>query len=1057
MRIRVSLLRLVLLAFGVVSGLTAGFAQDGIHFRHLTVKDGLSQGTVITIFQDNQGFMWFGTQDGLNRYDGYSFRVFKHDPSDSTTVNDNFIVLIAEDTAGSLWVGTREHPELLSRFDAATESFTHWGTDSVSKKGWRISAARSEYVDPYGFRWSGTLGKGLARVDERTGQSTMFQNDPSNPRSLSENRVYSVVGDRTGVIWVGTRNGLDRFEPKTESFVHYRNDPSDPKSLSDNFVWPILEDRSGQLWVGTFRGGLNRYDRETGTFVHFRHEDTNPRSLAGDQLYALYQDRSGVIWVGLGDQGVDRFHPELGPFAHLYHDPSNAAGLVDDIILAAHVGPSGDTWIGTNAGLDRWDRKSGQFIHYRPEPSNPWSLGDASVLSLLEDREGFLWVGTSNGLDRYDRRTGRFTHFRHDPKNPRSLTENRIYALAEDRSGDIWIGTYAGGLNRYEKKTGTFHAYVHSDSIPASLGGPGVWALLVDHEGILWVGTYGGGLDRFDSKTGTFRHFKHQDGDTTSLSDDLVITLCEDRSGVLWVGTAGGLNRFDRTTETFRCFREREGLSNDFVLGILEDNDGRLWISTNKGLSRLDTKTNVFRTYNYEDGLQSDEFSQGAYGKDSKTGEMFFGGPNGLTVFHPADVRDNPYVPPVRFSSFTRYNSDDEEGRPIEEKGISARPEITISYKDNIAYFEFAALSYYNNFKNRYAYKLEGFNDNWIQLGTERRATFTNLDGGEYLLRVRGSNNDGVWNEEGATLKLIVRPPWWKTTWAYTGYGVLIIAFLYGARRFEINQREQKAKMREAQLHAKAIEAEKKVLQAENERKSKELEDARRLQLSMLPTQVPQLPGYEIAVFMKTATEVGGDYYDFSLSNDGTLDVAFGDATGHGMQAGTVVTLMKGLFLLEAARTDIQTFFGNCTRAIKETKLGRMLMAFSLVRIRGNSVSLSTAGMPPVYLHRMQNGSIEEILLKGMPLGAMKNFPYSLHETILGAGDTLLLLTDGLPEQKNPREEMFDYTRVQGVFASVIGREPKEIIEELVKAGETWMDGVAQDDDITLMVIRKTA
>ncbi len=491
------------------------------------------------------------------------------------------------------------------------------------------------------------------------------------------------------------------------------------------------------------------------------------------------------------------------------------------------------------------------------------------------------------------------------------------------------------------------------------------------------------------------------------------------------------------------------------VLGILEDDDGNLWLSTSKGISRFDPKAETFRTFDYNDGLQGNDFNQNSFAKDPRSGEMYFGGATGFNVFHPSRVKNNSYVPPVVFSSFTRYNTDDEEGRPIEEKGTSARTAITLSYKDNVAIFEFAALSFYNNFKNRYAYKLEGYNDNWIHLGTERKAAFTNLDAGEYTLRVRGSNNDAVWNESGASLRLIVTPPWWKTQWAYAAYVVLAIGLLYGLRRFEINRREQKARVRESELRTKAVEAEKRALEAENERKTKELEDARRLQLSMLPREVPQLPGYEIAVFMKTATEVGGDYYDFHVSRDGVLNVAFGDATGHGMQAGTIVTLMKGLFLSEASRFDIQTFFNHCSRAIKEIRLGRLFMAFTLLRVEGNSVSLSTAGMPPIYLFRKKDGSVEEILLKGMPLGAMKQFPYALHNVEMGPGDTLLLLTDGLPEQKNAREEMFDYSRVHDAFGSVGSETPDDIIAHLSSTVESWMDGVVQEDDITMVVIKK--
>ena len=347
------------------------------------------------------------------------------------------------------------------------------------------------------------------------------------------------------------------------------------------------------------------------------------------------------------------------------------------------------------------------------------------------------------------------------------------------------------------------------------------------------------------------------------------------------------------------------------------------------------------------------------------------------------------------------------------------------------------------------------FSDNWIQLGSNRRATFTNLDGGDYTLRVRGSNNDGIWNEQGAALRITVTPPWWKTRWAYGTYALILLCGLYGLRRFEINRQTQKAQVRESELRAKAAESEKRALEAENARQTKELDDARRLQLSLLPREVPVGPDYEIAVFMKTATEVGGDYYDFSTAPDSALNIAIGDATGHGMQAGTIVTLMKGLFVSDASRFGIQAFFDHCSRAIKDIRLGRLFMAFTLMRLNGNRLSLSSAGMPPVYLYRHNDGSVEEILLKGMPLGAMKNFPYVLHEADLHQGDAILLLTDGLPEQKDAAGEMFDYARVQSAFAGVGAKNAQDILSSLVDDANDWLKGRAPDDDITMLVIKK--
>ena len=1040
----------VLLFLGLNSGARA---QTKLLFEHLTVKQGLSQGSVMCMLQDRRGFMWFGTQDGLNRFDGYDFRIFRHDPANANSISDNFIALIAEDRNGTMWIGTLGQPGFLNRFDLATQTFTKVRRDSVDLRDAGISETKSTYETSAGVKWHGETGGGVSRLDLKTGARKTFKRDPANPRSLLDDNVFSVYGDRTGTIWIGTKEGLERFEPATETFVHYRHDPANPYSLSDNWVWPIFEDQSGVMWVGTFGGGLNRFDRATGRFTRYKNNQADPRSLSDNRLYSIYQDRSGLIWVGTADHGVDRFKPDGGAFEHIVRDVNNPKGLIDNGINGMYVDRSGVVWIGTNNGLEQFDRSTGAFTHFQHQASNPKSIADNRVQSITEDQAGNIWIGFfSSGLDRFDKRTREFTHFKSDKSNHGGLSDNSVYSLLEDRSGTLWAGTYRGGLNRYDRKTGMFTTYAHQDSISGSLGARGVFALCEDREGYLWIGTLGGGLDRLDPRTGLFTHFRNDPASGESISDNIVTCIYESRGGVLWIGTTGGLNRLHRETGTFRWYKEKDGLSNDVVLGIVEDGKGNLWLSTNKGISRFDPQEGTFRNYDYRDGLQGDEFNQSAYARSPLTGEMYFGGSNGFNIFQPASMKDNQYAPPVAITSFTRY-SPDEKGDPIVDRFAETKEGITLSYKDNVANFEFASMNFLNPSKNQLAYRLEGFSNNWVQLGTDRKATLF-LDVGDYLLRVKGSNNDGLWNEEGTTLRIEVTPPWWRSRWAYSGYALLAIGILYGLRRFELNRREQKTRMRESELRAKAMEAEKRALVAENERQTKELEDARRLQLSLLPKDVPKLPSYDISVFMKTATEVGGDYYDFNVGPEDTLDIAFGDATGHGMQAGTIVTLMKGLFVSDASRFDIPTFFNHCSKAIKDIRLGRLFMAFTLVRLRGNSLYLSSAGMPPVFIFRKRDGSIEEVLLKGMPLGAMKNFPYLLHEASLERGDTLLLMTDGLPEQKNAAEEMFDYERVQKAFAEVATRTPDEIIDHLAQAGEAWMGGAVQDDDVTLMVVR---
>jgi serine phosphatase RsbU (regulator of sigma subunit)/streptogramin lyase len=798
------------------------------------------------------------------------------------------------------------------------------------------------------------------------------------------------------------------FDPKSNKFSNYKNDPNDPTSINDNFV------------------------------------------------FSIYEDRSGLIWVGTNLSGINYFNPSLQALEHYTHDPGNKNSLSDDIVLSMLVDKNGYYWIGTRTGgLNKFDYDKKKFTFYNNNPSNANSIISNSIQSLLEDRSGNIWIGTfSSGLDVLNPQSGAFTHYTNNPSNPNSLSDNRVYSLVEDRAGNIWIGTYGGGLNKLDKAIGKFLRYQFNENDPASISSNATWSLELDDEGNLWIGTFGGGVNVLNLNNQKFTYYKNNPDDSASIADDNIIRIYKDRKGNIWIGTTKGLSRYSKENKSFKNYDEKDGLANNFIYGILEDEEGNLWISTNNGISKFNPGKETFKNYYVQDGLQGNEFNQNAFAKDYKTGRLLFGGPNGFNVFNPDDVKENSYIPPVVYTNYIRYNSDDEEGKPIFEKGISDRDSILLTYKDNIVTLQFAALSYYNNSQNRYRYKLEGFNDNWIQLGNNNTVTFTNLSPGDYNLIVTGSNNDGLWNGEGRTLFIEVTPPWWRTNIAYAIYAITFFSLLYGVRRVEINRREQKTKLRENELRLKATEAEKRAIQIENDRKTKELEEARELQLSMLPKELPQLPNLEIAAFMRTATEVGGDYYDFIVEENGVLNVAFGDATGHGLQAGTMVTLMKGFFTSDSSKLGLKEFMSHCTRVIKDIKLGRILMSFSYLKLDGYKLHITSGGMPPVYYYSKKNNRIEEITIQGMPLGAMRNASYNIVEKELNSGDTVLLLTDGLPEQMNSNQVMFDYSRVQKCFSEIVGNPPDEIINTFVKKADEWMNGAVQADDMTFVVIR---
>jgi ligand-binding sensor domain-containing protein/serine phosphatase RsbU (regulator of sigma subunit) len=1020
-------------------------AQNRINFNHLNVKNGLSQSSVTVIFQDKKGFMWFGTQDGLNRYDGYNFKIFRNNPLDTTTLSENFIFSIYEDKQGVLYIETQSG--IFHKYHPRSESFDRVHKDSINLSGSLFSTVGALFEDHGNIRWTGGLGKatGLTRLDTKTGRSIEYKHNPNDPSSLSDDKVYSVYRDKSGRLWVATMNGLDLLNEKTGTFTHYRNNPKDPMSIPDNWVWPIFEDSRGHLWIGTVRGGLALFDPKGGTFISYRNQPTDPGSINDNFIFSIYEDRSGVIWVGTNTGGVSYFHPAAQAFEQYVHDPQNNS-LSDNNVISMFADSKGIYWIGTrNGGLNKFDYNKKSFKNY---PYN-------AIQVIIEDRSGLLWLGTfSSGLAVFNPVTESIKYYTNNPSDSLSISDNRIYSLLEDSDGFIWIGTYGGGLNKLNPATGQVTRFQHNENVSSSISSNSVWSIVEDKSGKLWIGTFGGGINVFDKNLNRFKSFRNDPDDTSSVGDNNIVRVFIDSGDNIWFGTTRGLSRFNKRSNNFKNYRVEDGLANDFVFAILEDSKGYLWLSTNNGLSRFNPENQKFKNYFEHDGLQGNEFNQNAFAKDFRTGRLMFGGPAGLNIFHPDNLIENTYSPPVVLTGYLRFNTDDEEGKPIYEKGISERDSILLTYKDNIITLQFAALSYYNNFANQYRYKLEGFNENWIQLGNNHNVTFTNLSPGEYTLKVAGSNNDGIWNTEGVSLAIEVLPPWWRTRIAYTVYGIMFISVLYGLRKFELDRREQKAQIRETELRMKATEAEKRVIEAENERKTKELEEARQLQLSMLPKELPQLHNLEIAAFMRTATEVGGDYYDFICQQNGVLNIAFGDATGHGLQAGTMVTLMKGFFTSDAAKLELQDFMNHCSNMIKEIKLGRILMSFSFMRIDNDKLSVTSGGMPPIYYFDKEQMQTEEILIQGMPLGAMRKYNYKRIDKKIKSGDTILLLTDGLPEQMNNSEEMYNYTRVKERFNELALLSPAEIIDELVKTGDEWMQDAIQSDDITMVVIK---
>jgi signal transduction histidine kinase/ligand-binding sensor domain-containing protein/class 3 adenylate cyclase len=846
--------------------------RNKIKFEHISIEQGLSQSSVKCILQDNQGLIWFGTEDGLNKYDGYRFTIYKSNPDNHHSLSDNHIFSIYEDKSRILWIGTfdglnkfdrkkeqftqyKHNSENLhslshnyvrsiyedksgslwigtyggglnklipSENDGSPPSFTHYTHDSDKPFSLSNNNILSIYENKSGFLWIGTDGGGLNKFDCEKEQFTHYMHDSNNPFSLSNSNILSIYEDKSGVLWIGTKGGLNKLDREKQQFSHYQHDPNIPFSLSHNYVLSIYEDQSGSLWIGTNGRGLNKFKREKNQFIHYKHDSDDPLSLSNNYIRSIYEDKSGLLWIGTKG-GLNKLDREKQQFSHYQHDPNNHFSLSNSYIFSIYEDKSGSLWIGTyGGGLNKLvpsenDRSPPTFKHYKHDSNIPFSLSHNYVLSIYEDKSGSLWIGTQRGLNKFDREKEQFTHYKHDPDNPFSLSHNPVLSIYEDKSGFLWIGTN-GGLNKFDREKEQFTHYKHDPDNPFSLSHNYVLSIYEDKFNVLWIGTNGGGLNKLvpsenDGSPPIFKHYKHDSNIPVSLSHNYVLSIYEDQAGSLWIGTQRGLNKFDREKEQFTHYGEKDGLANNVVYAVLEDAHKNLWLSTNNGLSKFNPMDESFKNYDVKNGLQSNEFNQGAYFK-SKSGELFFGGINGFNIFHPDSIKDNPHIPPVVFTDFQIFNEsvnirkdDDAENRHDYSlaKHISVTEKIELSYRESVFSFEFAALDYRLPEKNKYAYKMEGFDKNWINTNADRRfATYTNLDPGNYIFRVKGSNNDGVWNKEGTSIALSITPPPWKTWWAYGFYIIALISSIVGYIQYR------------TKTHRKEIEQQRKKLEQEH-------------------------------------------------------------------------------------------------------------------------------------------------------------------------------------------------------------------------------------------------
>jgi signal transduction histidine kinase/ligand-binding sensor domain-containing protein/DNA-binding response OmpR family regulator/HPt (histidine-containing phosphotransfer) domain-containing protein len=800
---------------------------QSLRFEQVGRDQGFQHESVQSMLQDRQGYMWFGTQGGLHRYDGAKVVFFRHDPSRTDSLTDNWVWALHQDDKGRIWVGTRNGG--LHRYDMATETMVRYKrnlADIRSSGGNQIQAIIS---DSSSGLWLAT-GDGLAHFDPDTARFQILRHDDKDAASIASDQVSALNLDKDGNLWAGSNAGLSVMYRGKTAFENFRLDSDARPDPRHNNVQALLSDKQGNLWIATSAGlelwsrdhqqrrrfgqaegldpgpvtslledrdgviwagtddGLKRWSPADNKFSSYRHHASDRHSLADNRVTRLLQDRTGTLWVGTWLGGASRTNLASGGFERLLHLPGEPRTLSNNTVSAI-TSKDGVVWIGTGDGLNRLDKASGQIRTYHHQDSVANSLSNSKIRALKLAPEGKLWVGTQDGLNLFDTVTARAQHFQNDPKQADSISSSIVHSLAYDKAGNLWVGS-DDGLNLMQG--GKFKRYMHNPRDSDSLAHGRVVSILFDRRDQFWVGSFGG-LDRLDRSTGRFEHHAHDPDNPDSLSHSRVYAVYEDKAGVIWVGTASGLNQMVQGADGKISFIRYGGaLGNDATAGFAEDEAGNLWISTDGGLYKLGPDRKTIKKYSADDGLIDGTFTVGASHRDAD-GALYFGGFQGMAWFYPKAIRDNTAKPVTTITDFLIFNQSVRGGKlPAGVKmdgNISDARSITLSYKHSVVSIEFAALNYSDPLHYRYAYKLDGFDQDWVQIdGAHRAANYTNLGAGEYVFRTRAATKDGEWSEEGASLLITITPPFWMEWWFRIIVSLILLGLIFLVYRWRVSR-----------------------------------------------------------------------------------------------------------------------------------------------------------------------------------------------------------------------------------------------------------------------------
>jgi signal transduction histidine kinase/ligand-binding sensor domain-containing protein/DNA-binding response OmpR family regulator len=820
------------------------YPGTNFRFDRLTHEDGLSSNFIGAVIQDSRGFLWVGTSNGLNRYDGYQFKQYRYHINELPGLGQGYVNAIFEDSRKNLWIGTENG---LSRFNRETDTFTLYKCKPATGIDLGCNVIFSIFEDDSGTLLIGSKD-GLHYFDYEQEQIVeLFRATADQAPNLRYHIINDIYQDHMGTLWLATSSGMYRRGPdaavknnfvrfeqvpngtmlkifedshrnlwigswgggayrvdlETGTAANFHHDPGNPNSLSSSKVLSIEEDAKGYLLFGT-ADGLNRFDPESGKMVHFRHDENNPQSLSSDNIKCLFKDNNNILWIGTGYGGLNKYNPAFEVFEHFTRSDTEKNSLSSNQVLAFAEDEEENIWIGTENGLNVLKVAVGKFDSYHYDPRDPGSISSNYITALNYGADGTLWIGTDKGLNRFDRRTGTFKRYQRISSEPATLSNNFIYSIYQDNAGIVWVGTWGGGLNRFDPVTEQFIRYQHDASNPMSLRNDDIRDILEDpgNPDVLWLATYAG-LEKFSKKTGKVTLFAPDPENPNSISHYNIMDLEPDKTGSFWIAGMGGLNHFDIATEKFTRYDSIDVRLGREILGSLVDDHENLWLLSLDGLLYYNRMANEIKIFSEADGLQGNQFNPHSTLK-CESGKLYFGGDNGFNRFFPEQIAYETAVPPVVISGLT-YFDHKQQGKAIGIPGISDKKEIEISYQENIFTIEFAALNFTRPAMNQFAYKLEGLNDAWFQLGTRHEITMTNLDPGTYTLFVKAANKDEIWNETPVLLKIIITPPWWRTNWAYAFYLAVLLLLLAGIRRYELNRQKYKHDLEMEKIEAQKL------------------------------------------------------------------------------------------------------------------------------------------------------------------------------------------------------------------------------------------------------------